>query len=51
MTFTFVKIIEFYMAKLFRAVVQLLITVPAMACAKANPLGPKGQRLLVYLQG
>ena len=37
--------------QLFRAIVQLLITIPAMACVRANPLGPKGQRLLVYLQG
>ena len=36
---------------LFRAIVQLVLTVPIMAMMKASPLGPPGLRLLVYLQG
>ena len=37
--------------QLFRAIVQMLITVSIMACLKANPLGPNGSRLMVYMQG
>eukprot|EP00094_Tigriopus_californicus_P012395 TCALIF_11982-PA protein Name:"Similar to SLC35G1 Solute carrier family 35 member G1 (Homo sapiens)" AED:0.17 eAED:0.17 QI:0/0.66/0.25/0.75/1/1/4/34/446 len=36
---------------LFRAIVQLFVIVPIMICAKANPLGPKGLRVVVYIQG
>jgi len=36
---------------LFRALVQLVITIPIMVLVKAHPLGPEGSRLLVYLQG
>ena len=36
---------------LFRAIVQFILTIPIMIVAKANPLGPKDCRLLVYLQG
>ncbi len=34
----------------FRAVVQFVLIIPLLALAKSNPLGPKGVRLLVYLQ-
>ena len=36
---------------LFRAIVQFLITIPIMIYSKANPLGPKDLRILVYVQG
>lgn len=36
---------------LFRAIVQLVLTIPMLIFMKANPLGPKGVRLIVYLQG
>ena len=36
---------------LFRAIVQLVLTIPILLIMKANPLGPKGVRLLVYIQG
>ncbi len=36
---------------LFRAIVQLALTIPIMALARANPLGPKNVRLMVYFQG
>lgn len=36
---------------MFRAMVQLVLTIPMLICVKENPLGPKGVRFLVYLQG
>eukprot|EP00095_Tigriopus_kingsejongensis_P009182 snap_masked-scaffold145_size311916-processed-gene-2.8 protein:Tk09182 transcript:snap_masked-scaffold145_size311916-processed-gene-2.8-mRNA-1 annotation:"transmembrane protein " len=36
---------------LFRAIVQLVVVVPILMVTKSNPLGPKGVRLVVYLQG
>lgn len=36
---------------LFRAIVQFVLTIPIMLFAKANPLGPKDCRLMVYFQG
>ena len=35
---------------LFRAIVQGILTIPIMICVRANPFGPKGVRMLVYLQ-
>lgn len=35
---------------LYRALVQMVLTIPVLLCARANPLGPKGVRFLVYLQ-
>lgn len=36
---------------LFRAIVQFVLTIPIMVCVRANPLGPKDSRIMVYVQG
>ena len=36
---------------LFRAIVQMILTIPMLALMRANPLGPAGLRMLTYLQG